>query len=327
MRIAVISDIHVLSPNERELNKAAERELGGTSSRLSRRWRLGIHRIRKRFWHGHHESREECFLKAVDEVRAFDPDLVVANGDYGGDTAGTGLSDIHTFESAAGVVQLIRETFGGRCRFIFGDHDLGKYASTHRRGGIRLDSLYKGEQELGIKSFWHETTENFHLIGVNSSLLNLDLFLPEALEHEIPAWKLHKESHLEEVNKGFSSIPHDERIILFCHDPCALSVLADLPAVKARIGSIERTILGHLHAPILLKLVQAAPRPPTKWVPKYPIVRNVLNGMQGAKKWWPFHPIVCPSTFGTGHHFSGGVLLLESDNGAGVSIHKRRIKG
>jgi hypothetical protein len=215
----------------------------------------------------------------------------------------------------------MRELFPDRTRFIFGDHELGKYDTNTRKGGIRIESLYRGEQQLGIRSFWNEEMDGFRLIGINSSLFTLDLFLPEALEEEIPAWREHRERHMNEVIQAFEKLEPTARVLLFCHDPSALSVVAELPEVKARIGRIERTVLGHLHAPALLKLAQLLPHVP-RWNPKYPVARIVAKGLRGVKSWAAFNPIVCPSTFGAGHHLTGGILFLEA-SGNGPLITKR----
>ena len=90
-------------------------------------------------------------------IKEFNPDWLVANGDYGGDYRGAGLSDDATFESVQAAIHLIREVFGDRSRFIFGDHDLGKYCTSTREGGIRLGSLERGEKLLGIPSLIEAT--------------------------------------------------------------------------------------------------------------------------------------------------------------------------
>lgn len=313
MRLAVISDIHISGPAEKARSLESYRELGAGLHPLKRKWRRGLHRVRTRLWNAHPEWREEAFLRALAHVSEFDPDWVIANGDYGSDHGGVGVSDDATFESAAGVIRAIRRMFRDRSRFIFGDHDLGKYSTLLRGGGIRLQSLERGEKKLGIPSFWHEEDEDFHLIGVNSSLFTLDMFLPEALHEEIPRWQEHRDRHVQVVTETFARLPNHARILLFCHDPSALHVLSHIKSVKSRVGQIEMTIIGHLHSPSLLRLARLVPRRASSWKPKYPVARIVAHGLQGVASWRQFRPVVCPSTFGTGHHIRGGVLFLEKN--------------
>jgi hypothetical protein len=43
-----------------------------------------------------------------------------------------------------------------------------------------------------------------------------------------------------------------------------------LPAVRNRLGQIERTVIGHLHSPGLLRLARLLPRKPGGWKPTLP---------------------------------------------------------
>ena len=325
MRIAVISDFHVMGPQERASADASFEALRTDPHPVRRGLRRSLHRVRRRFWNAHPEWREEAFLKALSHVREFDPDWVIANGDYGGDHGGVGVSDEATFESAAGVIRAIRRRFRNQCRFIFGDHDLGKYSTLLRGGGIRLRSLQLGEEQLGIPSFWHEQDEDTHLIGVNSSLFTLDQFRPEALVHEIPEWEKRRAHHHHEVSEAFRHLPSRARVLLFCHDPSALHVLSQLPAVRNRLGQIERTVIGHLHSPGLLQLARLLPRTPGGWKPRYPVARIIAQGLEGVNSWAQFRPVVCPSTFGTGHHIRGGLLFIERDAHGRLQVRRRRV--
>jgi hypothetical protein len=326
MRLAVMSDLHVMGPGEAASSLASAQALGSDDHPMRRRFRRGLNRIRDRFWHWDPHSREACFHHALEVVADYHPDFLVLNGDYGGDHEGVGLSDDHTFASAAMVIAIIRETFADRARFVFGDHDIGKYNTIRGRGGIRLHSLRRGEENLGIQSFWHVEHEAHHLIGVNSSLLSLGLFLPEALGEEVDDWRRLREEHLARVIEVFEGMPSHARIILFCHDPSALAVLGALPEVRRRQSQILRTVVGHLHTPGLLalnRLVGRLPAPPSN---AYPIARIVSEGARGARAWKAFHPVVCPSTFGVGNHIDGGVLFLESGGPQGLRVERRHIR-
>lgn len=325
MRLAVISDIHVLGPGEHERDRDLLSHLGAGRGWLRTGWRHFLHRARRRFWNWHPESRRSCFFKALEEIQIYHPDWLIANGDYAGDAGGVGLSDEATYESAAGVITLIREIFPDRCHFIFGDHDIGKYSTAMQQGGIRLASLDLGEQKLGIRSFWHERVGDIDVLGVNSSLITLDHFLPEALTDEIPEWKRRKAVHEAQVTEAFESLDPDARVILFCHDPSALGILIQNPAIEKRLSCIEMTVLGHLHEPRLLTLVQKMPILPL-WKPKYPVARIITEGIKSAKTWARFNPIVCPSPFGAGNHLSGGVLFIEMDPTGRLIARRHRIK-
>jgi hypothetical protein len=324
MKIAVLSDNHHAGLDEQQASVSHFDGMGQGVPAMRRRWRRGLHRMRRQLWNTHPETRSACFEQAVADVKAFKPDLVVAAGDYGGDVWGVGISHDHTFESVREVVDRLRAEFPDRCRFIYGDHELGKYSTDIRHGGIRIQSLIRGERDLGIRSFWHERRGDYHLIGINSTLVTLDLFLREAVEQEIPLWEEYRHGHMKAVVECFESLPRDARVLLFCHDPGALSVLAALRPVHERRGQIERTILGHLHSPRLMPLTRIASHV-VRWVPEYPVARIIAHGARGAKEWKHFNPVVCPSTFGVGHHFHGGCLLIEAPNGGDILVRRHKI--
>lgn len=326
MRLAVMSDLHVMGPGEEASSLESVQTMGAEDHPIRRRVRRGLNRVRDRFWHWDPQSRKACFHHALEVVADYHPDWLILNGDYGGDHEGVGLSDDHTFESAAMVISMVREMFPGRTRFVFGDHDIGKYNTVRRQGGIRLDSLTRGEQRLGIESFWHLEHASHHLVGVNSSLLTLGLFLPEALSHEVDSWKTLRDQHLERVSAYFEGLPSHARILLFCHDPSALAVLGELPAIQRRQSEILHTVVGHLHSPRLLalnRLIGHLPAPPNS---AYPIARIISEGARGARAWKDFRPVVCPSTYGVGNHVAGGVLFVESKGHLGVRIQRRHIR-
>ncbi len=325
MRLAIISDIHVLGPGEHERDREVSAQFSTVRGRLRGLWANFLHASRRRFWNWHPESRFDCFLKALDEIQTYHPDFVIANGDYAGDAAGVGLSDDATYESAAGAVTLIREIFPDRCHFIFGDHDIGKYSTPLRQGGIRLASLQRGEEKLGIRSFWQQRVDGFDLIGVNSSLITLDHFLPEALADEVPEWQRRQTAHLDAIRTAFAALDRDAQVILFCHDPSALGPLRAEPEVAARLDQIKLTVLGHLHDPRLLTLIQRMPQF-RLWTPKYPVARIIAKSVRDAKTWSAFNPIICPSPFGTGHHLSGGILFIERTPTGHLLTHRHRVK-
>ena len=323
MRLAVLSDLHVLGPGEHEQASVYAQTLGHEDPHLRRKMRRGLNRVRNRFWHSHPEARAACFVQALQQVFEYDPEWVVVNGDYGGDHLGVGLSDDHTYESTNHVVSLIREVFPDRSIFNFGDHDVGKYNTVRRCGGIRLKSLERG-QELGLQSFWKLTCSNHLLVGVNSSLLTLDLFLPEALEDEKEQWRDLRRAHLDQIRETFAALPADEKVVLFCHDPAGITRLDEIPEVRNAKDRIQCTVIGHLHSPFLLRWTQWMRHLPALNT-EYPITRIVSHGAQGAKTWKGYRPVVCPSTYGVGNHVSGGVLFVEENGVGDVHFTRKRI--
>ncbi len=326
MRVAVISDVHVLGPDEARRSHRIYRNIGLHHSFWRRKWDRALMRVRRRLWNWHPENRYACFVRALDEIARFEPDWVVANGDFGGDAAGVGISADEAFESVRRVVDLLRCTFPDRCRFVYGDHEIGKHSTELRRGGIRLESVRRGQSDLNMPLFWHERAGPFDLMGMSSTLLRLDLFLPEALPAEIPAWDELRRRHIEQIHEAFAALSAETRVLLFLHDPSALSALENIPEARARLPQIERTILGHLHAPALLRLTRLFSRLPAL-NPRYPVARIIAHGTRGAHRWSVFRPVVCPSTFGAGHHFSGGVLFLEAWDGGRITVRHHRIDG
>ncbi len=326
MRLAVISDIHVLGPGEAERLQRIALDLGARHSFLARKWNRALLRIRRRLWNWHPQFRETVFLKALDDIARFDADRIVAVGDYGGDAAGVGVSDDASFESVRRVTDLLRATFPDRCRFVIGDHELGKHSTELRRGGIRLESLRRCVENLGMPAWWMERVGPFHLIGLTSTLLALDLFLPEALAAEAPAWRQWRERQRDWLRATFSDLPGDARVLLFLHEPSALSFLDEIPEARARLPQIERTVLGHLHAPGLLPWLRLLARLP-RLNPRYPIMRIISHGARGAHRWTAFRPVVCPAVFGAGHHFSGGVLFFETDPTGRLHVRRHRLPG
>lgn len=325
MKIAVLSDIHLLGPRESERRRRIFRDLGEDRPLANRLWRRGLRRVRSRLWNRRAAERDAFFFRALDEISPFQPDWVVALGDYGGDTHGVGLSHDDAFESVSRALDLLKRSFPDRCLFVFGDHEVGKYSTELRRGGIRLASLVRGERELGLESLWHHSEGRIHLVGVNSTLLTLSLFLPEALPGEIPAWQERAAAYRGNLRELFAGLPDDARILLFCHDPSALGALADIPEVRARLDQVEKTVLGHLHSPSLLRPSRWLARLPA-WTPRYPIARIIAQGVRSAGCWDLFRPIVCPATFGAGRLFSGGLLFLDVGPNHLV-VRQRRFRG
>ena len=195
--------------------------------------------------------------------RSEEPDYVFANGDYSCDSRFIGVSDDASLESARECLTKLRKRFGSRLRVTFGDHELGKVSLVGGHGGMRLASWYRAQNELGIEPFWCLRIGRYVLIGIVSSLVALPVFEPDTLPEERNEWERLRKDHMAEIRKSFEALDSAERVVLFCHDPTALPFLAEEPAIQARIGQIEQTIIGHLHSNLFLwksRLLAGMPR-------------------------------------------------------------------
>ena len=143
IRVAIISDIHFAGPRERERHDypylGIENPLRRFFYRQFRHWIWQ----RDPFAHNHLLDR---FIE-----RCADADVVVANGDYSCDSAGVGLSDSASFESAELCLGRLRKAFGERFHAVMGDHEIGKLMMSSGRGGLRLESLARASEGLGIR--------------------------------------------------------------------------------------------------------------------------------------------------------------------------------
>ena len=77
-----------------------------------------------------------------------------------------GVSDDAAFESAQECLGKLRAKFGDRARFTIGDHEIGKLSLFGGHGGMRLSSLTRAAESLGIKPFWQLIIGNYLLMGV-----------------------------------------------------------------------------------------------------------------------------------------------------------------
>lgn len=225
------------------------------------------------------------------------PDLVVANGDYSCDSAFIGLSDPPSRASARECLGKLRERFGDRLHALMGDHELGKSSLAGNIGGLRLESLRAAADDLKIRRSWEYRSHNHVLIGVTSSLWALDVYKHDALPEEAADWERIRAEHVEETRKIFERVREGERIILFCHDPTALTFLGQEPFVQKRLHQIDRTVLGHLHTPLIFRTARMlAGLPVIHFMGKG--IRRITRGLNRARTWRPFKPLLCPSLAG-----------------------------
>lgn len=318
-RLAIVSDIHYAG--------AAERARGRYYLDCVRNpvRRFALHLYRHYYWHrdpfAHNPLLDE-FVR-----RADDADRVVANGDYSCDSAFVGLSDDAAFASAAECLARLREAFGPRLRAILGDHELGKKPLGADVGGLRLASLRRAVDELGLRLFWQEALGRYTLLGVTATLIALPVFEAETLPEELPEWRRLRAEHLDEIRRAFAGVESGRRLLLFCHDPTALPFLAEEPAVRARLPQIERTVIGHLHSRFILGQSRLlAGMPAIRFLGHTP--ERLSTALRRARLWKPFRVYLCPSPSGIELLKDGGYctadLDLEGDAPAQWALHRLR---
>ncbi|HEY6168555.1 MAG TPA: hypothetical protein VI454_10985 [Verrucomicrobiae bacterium] len=243
---------------------------------------------------------------------AADADLVVANGDFSCDSASVGMSDDAAFSSASECLGKLRAGFGPCLLATIGDHELGKTSFVGGKGGMRLASWPRSVEGLGLKPFWRHEVGNYVLIGVTSSLVGLDVLRPDALPEELGEWEKLRAAHLAEVDAAFAALEPRQRVLLFCHDPSALPFLLDVPNVYARLGQIERTIVGHLHSGLIFwKSQRLAGMPRISFLGS--TLRRWTAALNRAKHWRPFHTTLCPALAGIELNKRGGWLVAKLD--------------
>jgi len=313
-RVAVVSDVHYAGPQEKAHGPDFEFDQAPAS------WRRGLVRLyRNHVWMRNpvgHNRLLDVFIE-----RASAADLVIANGDYACDVAGVGVSDDAACESVKACLGRLRSHFGNRLEAIIGDHELGKVSLLGDHGGLRLRSWERATQECGLQPFWRRDCGRHVLLGVTSTLLALPVFRPDAMAEEWMAWEKLRAGHVAEVRRAFGGLEQDQRIVLFCHDPTALSYLWAEPAVQERSHQIVLTVIGHLHTRLVFWK--------SRWLAGMPVIRalgvsaqRMTSALNQARCWEYFHPVLCPALAGIELHKRGGYLTLElSDDGERVQRH------
>jgi hypothetical protein len=99
-------------------------------------------------------------------------------------------------------------------------------------------------------------------------------------------------------------------VLLFCHDPSALSFLWREDAVRRRLGQVEQTIVGHLHSIFIWRVARLL-----TGVPRIgflgPFARRVTTALREAKHWRPFRVRLCPALRGIELLKDGGYYTAE----------------
>lgn len=303
--IAVVSDIHYACGAEQ--SRGDDYELLAVRNGLLR---FLLRLYRRQVWLRHplqHSRLLDVFLE-----RSRSADWVVANGDYSCDTAFVGVSDPAARQSAAECLAKLRSCFEGHCLAIAGDHEFGKFSLVGGNGGMRLASYQCVTRELSVAPFWKQEIGRYALIGVTSSLIAFPLLEAEALPEERDEWLRLRAEHLAAIASAFERLSSDQRVILFCHDPTALTFLWREEAVRKRLDQVELTIIGHLHSPLIFWKSRVLAGMPEIRVLGHS-VRKMSHALSEAKHWRPFKPRLCPSLAGIELLKDGGFLTLEID--------------
>lgn len=303
--VTILSDIHYASATEQA--RGTDYEFRAIANPLLR---VLVRTHRHFLWLRdplHQNHLLEKFLQQAGEAGQ-----VIANGDYSCDTAFLGVSDDAAFESARECLTRLRGRFGTGFHGTLGDHELGKFSLVGARGGMRLASYRRAEQELSLEPFWSFELGRYVLIGLTSSLVALPVFELETLPEERPEWTRLRELHLARIREAFSALRSEQRVLLFCHDPTALPFLWQEEAVRYRSSQIEQTIVGHLHSNLILwKSRVLAGMPAIRFLGHS--IKRMSTALNQARHWKPFHVRLCPSLAGTELLKDGGFLTVKID--------------
>lgn len=304
IRLAIVSDIHYAGPTE----SARRNALFAPVTNPLRRWLL--RQYRRRIWL--HDPFAHNHLLERFIVGARDADWVIANGDYSCDTLFVGVMDDAAFESSALCLGRLRSQFGERLRNTIGDHEIGKKMLAADAGGLRLASYFRAQYELRLEPFWQLELGRYVLMGITSTLVALPVFEGEALPEELQNWRELRAQHFEAIRRAFDSLKPNQRVLLFCHDPTALPFLLGDERIRAQLSRIERTVIGHLHSPAVLKqALRLSGIPPITFLGHTPL--RLSRALRQARQWKPFHLALCPSPAGIQLLKDGGYLTVELD--------------
>ncbi len=313
--LTLLSDIHYAGPGEQA--RGDDLELANLRNPILR---LPLQAYRKLIWLKHPTRQNGQLDRLLAE--APDSDYVVANGDYPCGSAWLGLSDDATFESAQICVGRLRERYGDRLRLTIGDHELGKASLLGDRGGLRLASLHRATDALGLQPFWQLELGNYLLMGVTSTLIELPLFEQEMLAEEHAAWEERRQQQLAAIRAAFAALLPRQRVLLFCHDPSALPFLGREPAVRERLQQIEQTVVGHLHSRLFLWQSRLLAGMPVITFMGHN-VRRMSRALNEARQWKPFRVRLCPSLAGIELLKDGGYFTVELDATASTQARWR----
>jgi len=190
---------------------------------------------------------------------------------------------------------------------------------------MRLESWRVTTEELKIAPAWERRVGDYVLIGVTSSLIALEVYEADALPRELGEWQRLRAEHMHVLREIFERVESKERIILFCHDPTALPFLAMETFVQRRMAQIERTVIGHLHTPMVIwKARMLAGLPPIHFMGRG--IRRISRGLNRARGWKPFNVLLCPSLAGSQLLKDGGFYEMQLRRGKRAEFVRHRLK-
>ena len=302
LRVAIVSDIHYASAAEAARKEHCYAPITNPFRRwLTRQYRHWIW-MRDPFAHNH------LFDRFCSETSS--ADFAIANGDYSCDSAYVGVSDNAAFQSARECLGKLRQTFGAKLRTTIGDHEIGKKMMASDCGGLRAASYRRAIDELLLKPFWKLELGRYLLVGVTSTLLALPVYEAEALPDEVPQWRHWRDAHLDQIRRLFQELARTQRILLFCHDPSALPFLWSDPVIRAKVAQIDRTIIGHLHSPLIYTQSRLLSGMPVIGFLGHTPLR-LSRALREARYWKAFNPLLCPSIAGIQLRKDGGYYIAE----------------
>lgn len=314
MRLAVVSDIHYAGPGERA---RAPRLLEPVHPVR----RVFLRQFKHWIWQRDPSAHNDLLRRFTAEAAGHD--AVVALGDYSCDLAAIGVADDDAHASAQACLRILQDAFGDRLQLTLGDHELGKKMLGADTGGLRLASYERATRVLGIPPLWRQEVGPHVLLGLTSTLWAMPVYAAEALPDERAAWLALAESHRQAVRAEFARLQPHQRVLLFCHDPTALPFLGRDEVIRARLGQVSLTLIGHLHSPLVLRLARRlAGIPPVRFLGHTP--RRLTTALRQAREWRPFRVHLCPSTSGMQLLKDGGWLSLElgaNPDSIGITFH------
>lgn len=305
--VAIVSDIHYAGAAEQA--RGEDYELRAIPNPVLR---AVARTYRHLYWMRHPFNQAQQLDRFLAEVKP--ADYLVANGDYSCDSGFVGASDPAAGQSARECLGKLRGKFGDRTRITIGDHELGKKA-LFGFGEMRLASWRFATETLGISPFWQLVIGRYTLMGVTSSLVALPSHQPDTLPTEWPDWLRLRELHLAEIRAAFDTLPANQRLILFCHDPTALPFLWREESVHHRLDQVEQTIIGHLHTRLILwESRMLCGIPPIRFLGHN--VHRMTAALHEAHYWRPFHVRLCPALSGIELLNDGGYYTMHIDPAA-----------
>jgi hypothetical protein len=303
--LGILSDIHYASAAEQA--RGRDYEMAGITNPVLR---TAMRLFRRYVWLHDPLGQNHLLTRFLEQSGPFD--YLIANGDYSCDSRFIGVSDPAACQSARECLELMRQKFGDRLLATLGDHELGKVSLVGDRGGMRLASWHCARKELGLEPFWEVRIGKYLLIGFASSLVTLPILQPDTLPAERPDWEALRSELMKNLAEAFEALEPDQRVLLFCHDPSALSFLWEEASVRARIAQVEQTVVGHLHSNLVLwKSRRLAGMPQITFLGH--TARRLSSALRDSRHWRPFHVRLCPALAGIQLLNDGGYLTAELD--------------